>query len=163
STASTANRSARIRSLLEMVDLPADKAKSYPHELSGGQKQRVMIAMALACDPDVIIADEPTTALDVVVQAQVLDVLTALVRDRARRIRAVDHVTMACAAGEVAALVGQSGSGKTTLARTILGLQPPTSGSIRYAGAELPRQRAGLKAYRRQVQFVLQDPTASLN
>jgi peptide/nickel transport system ATP-binding protein len=265
-TASATARAARVRTLLEMVDLPAQKSKSYPHELSGGQKQRVMIAMALACDPDVIIADEPTTALDVVVQAQVLDVLTALVRDRAltlvmishdlsvlaavcdrivvmqhgriveegpahevmvnprhahtrelaaafpeigdpasrrrvgradrlevadrveparaekagspllavddlvvdfvargQRIRAVDHVTMACAAGEVAALVGQSGSGKTTLARTILGLHPPTSGSIRYAGAELPRDRAGLKAYRRQVQFVLQDPTASLN
>ncbi len=265
-TASATARAARVRALLEMVDLPAQKSRAYPHELSGGQKQRVMIAMALACDPDVIIADEPTTALDVVVQAQVLDVLTALVRDRGltlvmishdlsvlaavcdrivvmqhgriveegpahevmvnpqhahtrelaaafpeigdpasrrrvgradrievadrvepprtektaspllavddlvvdfvargQQIRAVDHVTMACAAGEVAALVGQSGSGKTTLARTILGLHPPTSGSIRYAGAELPRDRAGLKAYRRQVQFVLQDPTASLN
>jgi peptide/nickel transport system ATP-binding protein len=70
---------------------------------------------------------------------------------------------MTCGAGEVVALVGQSGSGKTTLARTVLGLQPPTSGTIRYAGELLPRSRAGLKAYRRQVQFVLQDPTASLN
>ncbi len=261
---------ARVRELLGLVDLPLARESAYPHELSGGQKQRVMIAMALACDPDVIIADEPTTALDVVVQAQVLDVLTQLVsergltlmmishdlavlaavcerivvmyegriveqgpsqqvisdpqhehtkelasafpvigdpasrlrvgrtRDRAQepvrdasvgaekttgaaepvlevddlvidfhsrgqRVRAVDHVSIAAGRGEIVALVGQSGSGKTTLARAILGLQPPTSGQIRFEGRELPRGRAGLKSYRRQVQFVLQDPSASLN
>ncbi|GAA1426884.1 ABC transporter ATP-binding protein [Microlunatus lacustris] len=271
---------ARVAELLALVDLPAGRAKSYPHELSGGQKQRVMIAMALACDPDVIVADEPTTALDVVVQAAVLDVLSGLVRDRGltlvmishdlavlaavcerivvmrhgriveegparqvvgdpqhehtrelaaafpvigdpasrlqvgtraagepravsrsnrpstssasgpstgsengasagpllevddlvvdfrtrgTRVRAVDHVSMSCGAGEIVALVGQSGSGKTTLARTILGLQPATGGEVRYAGSPLPRDRPGLKAYRRKVQFVLQDPSASLN
>lgn len=287
-------RERRARELLTLVDLPAGRARSYPHELSGGQKQRVMIAMALACDPDVIIADEPTTALDVVVQAQVLRVLTDLVtsrnltlvmishdlavlaavcerivvmrdgrivedgpsqqvvsaprhehtkalaaafpligdpasrlkvgrargdgrvvagaadlsltktsaepgprdvaggsqqsaapgprdldapagpllevreltvefRGRGQNVRAVDHVSMSCASGEIVALVGQSGSGKTTLARTVLGLQQPTSGELRYAGKPLPHRRSELKAYRRQVQFVLQDPTASLN
>ncbi|SDR80183.1 peptide/nickel transport system ATP-binding protein [Friedmanniella luteola] len=290
--ADDAATTARVAELLALVDLPAGRARSYPHELSGGQKQRVMIAMALACDPDVIVADEPTTALDVVVQAQVLDVLSGLVRDRGltlvmishdlavlaavcerivvmrhgrvveegparqvvtdpqhehtrelaaafpvigdpasrlqvgtragsrpvspsnrpstgsgseragsggegagsggegpgsggegagaapllevddlvvdfsargTRVRAVDHVSLSCGAGEVVALVGQSGSGKTTLARTILGLQPATAGDVRYAGSPLPRDRAGLKAYRRQVQFVLQDPSASLN
>ena len=77
-----AARLARVRELMNLVDLPVAKASSYPHELSGGQKQRIMIAMALACDPELIIADEPTTALDVIVQAQVLDVLTGLVRER---------------------------------------------------------------------------------
>jgi peptide/nickel transport system ATP-binding protein len=263
-------RFARVAELLALVDLTAEKGMSYPHELSGGQKQRVMIAMALACDPELIIADEPTTALDVIVQAQVLDVLTDLVRERGlslvmishdlsvlaatcenicvmqngriveegpsvrvmtapehphtralaaafptigewssrkrlpsftapdappldgskltphvpvveresvlevrdlsvrfaargETVRAVDHVDLRCNAGEIVALVGQSGSGKTTLARTILGLQRPTSGEVLFRGSPLGRGRRALKEYRRQVQFVLQDPTASLN
>lgn len=256
-----AARNKRVGELLAMVDLPASKGGSYPHELSGGQKQRIMIAMALACDPEIIVADEPTTALDVVVQAQVLDVLTALVRDRgltlvmishdlsvlaetcdricvmqkgriveqgesrqivhdpqhphtkalasafpvigelrsrlslpgysaeparvtdasidsvlecrdlsvsfsgrgSGAVNAVDHVNLRCNAGEIVALVGQSGSGKTTLARTILGLQHPTSGEVLYQGKPIPHRRKDLMAYRKAVQFVLQDPTASLN
>lgn len=68
----------RVRQLLQLVGLEAAKVNRYPHELSGGMKQRVVIAMALACNPTLVIADEPTTALDVIVQAQVLKVMKEL-------------------------------------------------------------------------------------
>jgi peptide/nickel transport system ATP-binding protein len=71
----------RVAQLLEQVGLPRARSRSYPHQLSGGQRQRVMIAMALACRPALIIADEPTTALDVMVEAQILDLLSGLVRE----------------------------------------------------------------------------------
>ena len=81
----------RVGGLLSDVGLPARLARSYPHQLSGGQKQRVMIAMALGCGPQLIVADEPTTALDVMVQAQVLDLLTALVRDLGVGLVVISH------------------------------------------------------------------------
>ena len=68
----------RVNELLNIVGIPSDRVNSYPDELSGGQRQRVMIAMAISCSPKLLIADEPTTALDVTVQAQILSLLQNL-------------------------------------------------------------------------------------
>ena len=83
----------RAAELLDMVAIPhaAQRVKAYPHELSGGMRQRVMIAMAMANDPDLLIADEPTTALDVTIQAQILDVLTRLRAERNLAIVLITH------------------------------------------------------------------------
>ena len=327
---------ARTAELLDSVGVPSRRQASYPHELSGGQRQRVMIAMALACRPDLIIADEPTTALDVIVQAQVLQLLTGLVRERqismivishdlsvlgetcdrlaimyAGRVaetgpsrdvlgaprhpytrilasafprlgdpesrmapvglpgeppdlrteitgcpfaprcpevvaecrtreielwpagerresacikvlgqsgswteasrtdralqgrrdpshdtqpaaartgapgeaileardlrvvfpprrgrgpaRAVDQVNLTIGHGEIVALIGESGCGKSTLARALVGLVEPTGGEVRYAGMPLRHGGGALRAHRRHVQLVLQDPAGALN
>jgi peptide/nickel transport system ATP-binding protein len=81
----------RAGDLLEKVGLPPRRIRDYPHELSGGQKQRVMIAMALACSPSLIIADEPTTALDVMVQAQVLKLLNELQHEMGMAMLFITH------------------------------------------------------------------------
>ncbi|WP_367573948.1 ABC transporter ATP-binding protein [Streptomyces griseoaurantiacus] len=81
----------RTGELLEHVGLPAARAAAYPHELSGGQRQRVMIAMALACDPRLIVADEPTTALDVMIQAQVLRLIERLVAEQDLGLIMISH------------------------------------------------------------------------
>ena len=88
-------KSARRRSieLLEQVGIPAPESrlKAYPHQMSGGMNQRVMIAMAIACNPKLLIADEPTTALDVTIQAQILDLLRSLQKERGMALVLITH------------------------------------------------------------------------
>jgi oligopeptide/dipeptide ABC transporter ATP-binding protein len=81
----------RVEELLELVGIPAGRADDYPHQLSGGQKQRVMIALALACGPQLLIADEPTTALDVTVQAQIMDLLRQMNEETGTAIILITH------------------------------------------------------------------------
>jgi peptide/nickel transport system ATP-binding protein len=88
---SRAEAGGRARLLLDRVGLSRVPAHHYPHQLSGGQRQRVVIAMALACGPDLLIADEPTTALDVTVQAQVLDLLADLAEETGMALLLITH------------------------------------------------------------------------
>ena len=81
----------RTAELLEETELPAELARRYPHELSGGQKQRAAIALALSCEPSLILADEPTTALDVITQAAILRLLERLRREKNLTILLVTH------------------------------------------------------------------------
>jgi peptide/nickel transport system ATP-binding protein len=246
----------RVLELMDSVGLPDPQqlSHSYPHQLSGGQRQRIMIAMALANDPALIIADEPTTALDVTTQARILRLLRELrttrrsgilfithdfgvvaeIADRvvvmrygrvveqgtveeilqnpqhtytrmlldavpkaeprpartlpkpttpvlatknldktygeamfwraARKVRALDDVSIEVQRGETLGIVGESGSGKSTLARCVARLVDASAGEIRLDGEEIGNktQRA-LRPFRRRVQIVFQDPYRSLN
>ncbi|MDI9491613.1 MAG: ABC transporter ATP-binding protein [Bacillota bacterium] len=89
--ASEADALRKTKDLLELVEIPSDRYKHYPHEFSGGMKQRAMIAMALACDPKLIIGDEPTTALDVMIQAQILNLLERLRRELSMGMILITH------------------------------------------------------------------------
>jgi peptide/nickel transport system ATP-binding protein len=81
----------RVFALLEMVGIPGSRQSQFPHQYSGGMRQRAMIAMALACNPQLVIADEPTTALDVMIQAQILDLLERLQRELGLAVILVTH------------------------------------------------------------------------
>jgi peptide/nickel transport system ATP-binding protein len=235
---------------------PRRRLKQYPHELSGGMRQRVMIAMAMSCRPKILIADEPTTALDVTVQAQILRLMkelqqetgTAIIlithdmgvvaetADRAvimrrgravetgtvgriferqehdytkallaavpkfadgakapapvasqepllkvddlivrfdvrgtgliprvtQRVHAVEKISFDLRPGETLALVGESGCGKSTTGKALLQLVP-SQGDIRWRGEALGKGPGGVKAWRRHLQMIFQDPMASLD
>jgi len=173
---------ARALELITMVDIP-DPEKSilkYPHQLSGGQRQRAMIAQALACDPALLVADEPTTALDVTVQAEILDLMRGLkdklnsaillithdmgvVADMADEILVMkDGITIY--PGEIVGLVGESGSGKTTVGRASIGLLPIKEGSLEIVGKDISHAtQKELFTIRRHTGIVFQDPASSLN
>jgi peptide/nickel transport system ATP-binding protein len=273
---SKAQTTERVLRLFHEVRLPEPERLfyKYPHELSGGQRQRVMIALAISCEPQLLIADEPTTALDVTVQAAVLDLLKELqmktkmgllfithdlgvvaqIADRIvvmkdgrtveqgsikkvlqnpehpytkglmacrpkpgqkafslltvddvingrtvvprkwgleenqdvlvrvdqlskkytvesgvfnkerRDFFAVNEVSFSIKKGETLGLVGESGCGKTTLSRMMLGLIPPSSGSIELMGKPVQHLKSSeWKDIRKEVQIVFQDPYSSLN
>ncbi|WP_050528633.1 ABC transporter ATP-binding protein [Pseudorhodobacter aquimaris] len=88
-----ATRHKRAIELMDMVGIPAPESRlnTFPHQMSGGMNQRVMIAMSIACNPKLLIADEPTTALDVTIQAQILDLLTGLQRDTGMGLILITH------------------------------------------------------------------------
>ncbi len=81
----------KVEQLLELVGIPAERKVEYPHQFSGGMKQRVVIAIALACDPKLLIADEPTTALDVTIQAQVLNLMKGLIEKLGTSVLLITH------------------------------------------------------------------------
>jgi microcin C transport system ATP-binding protein len=245
---------ARVIELLQKVGIREAESRlgAYPHQLSGGQRQRVMIAMALANGPELLVADEPTTALDVTIQAQILDLLADLKRseglsllfithdlgivrriadrvcvmqggeiveqgptaeifsnpqhsytqkllaaeqkggpdpildgvpevlrtDKLRvwfpiqrgllrktvgHVKAVNAASLSVRAGETLGIVGESGSGKTTLALAILRLTEST-GPVVFLDRDLRgRTRSAMRAVRREMQVVFQDPYGSLS
>ena len=82
---------AKVDEIMESVGLPAERKEEYPHQFSGGMKQRIVIAIALACNPELLIADEPTTALDVTIQAQILETLKDINRKEGTAILFISH------------------------------------------------------------------------
>ncbi len=126
----------RCVQLLEAMGIPAprERLRAYPHELSGGMRQRVMIAIAMSCSPELLIADEPTTALDVTIQAQIMDLLTSLKRDEGLSVMLITHdlglVSQFC--DRVAVMYAAQIVEETSVARLLARpLHPYTQGLLR--------------------------------
>ena len=120
--------------------------RQYPHELSGGMRQRAMIAMALACDPQLLIADEPTTALDVSVQAQILALLRDLIRERDMALALVTHDMGVIAALADEVLVMRRGQRRGTRATSRLSYSPQPRIHARAAGGDTAHGHAAAAA-----------------
>ncbi len=142
---SRALRRTRALELLDKVGIPSPEQRlgAFPHQLSGGMSQRVMIAMAIACNPRLLIADEPTTALDVTIQAQILDLLLALQRDRGMALLLITHDMGVVA--ETAQRVIVQYAGQQAEAQQVAGLfadpQHPYTAALLHALPERCEQR----------------------
>ncbi len=143
-------RQRRVVELLELVGIPdpTRRARAFPHQLSGGMSQRVMIAMALACKPRLLIADEPTTALDVTIQAQILDLLQALRRDTGMALVLITHDLGVVAEGADRVLVQYAGRPVETQRAETLFTDPhhPYTAALLAALPERARQGERLMA-----------------
>ena len=238
-----ANSAKAIYAKLDLPD-PNNIGNRYPHQVSGGQLQRAMVAMAMSCEPDLIVFDEPTTALDVTTQIEVLSAIKDVVKefntaaiyithdlavviqlaDRimvlrygelveesatremlsspkqqytrdllavrtfsknvedqdkeevpliqvenvdasyAGTVKVLEDINLSVERCRTVAIVGESGSGKSTLARAITGLLPPSKGTVKYLGKELPRSyKDRTKDQLRQLQMIYQMPDVALN
>ena len=179
-------RAARAQALraLEQVEMPAARQRldEYPHQLSGGMRQRVMIAMAMVCEPRVLIADEPTTALDVTIQAQILALMSRLQKDTGMSMLFITHNLGVVAhhaervavmyAGQVVEQAGvhelfakpahpyTQGLLACLPGRALIQLIQTSGGSVQFEGQELVGlSQAQMRPLRRQVQMVFQDPS----
>lgn len=169
------NKSTRRQRAIDLLNLvgipdPASRLDVYPHQLSGGMSQRVMIAMAIACRPKLLIADEPTTALDVTIQAQIIELLLELQQKENMALvlithdLALDGVSFNLERGKTLAVVGESGCGKSTLGRLLTMIETPTGGELYYQGQDLLKHDPQAQKLRRQkIQIVFQNPYGSLN
>ena len=137
----------RAMNMLEMVGIPGGRVSAYPHQFSGGMKQRVVIAIALACDANILIADEPTTALDVTIQAQVLKLINEL-REKARMVMLMITHDLGVVA-EVCDTVGIMYAGRIvecgTLADTFDNLRHPYTRGLFDSLPDIQNRRAELK------------------
>jgi peptide/nickel transport system ATP-binding protein len=133
--------------MLEMVGIPGDRVTEYPHQFSGGMKQRVIIAIALACNPELLIADEPTTALDVTIQAQVLKLIRELKENSSMAMLMITHALGIVA--EVCDFVGIMYAGRIvecgTLADIFDNLRHPYTRGLFDSLPDIENRRAELK------------------